>query len=65
MNSIRRWLHGLPLDQWSDTYAYRVKHLADGTCAKGRLMRRFVGGRWQYRRMDAEEVQSAREGEAW
>ena len=40
---------------WAPHVAWKSVALVDGSSAKGTLMRRHVGGRWQYRSMTDDE----------
>lgn len=65
MQFLRRWLHGRPLDQWSDTYVHRPTLLIDGTVASGPLVCRCVDGRWEYRKPSNLTAESRFENESW
>ena len=42
--------------RWEPCYVFFRKRLIDGSYATGALMRRRVGGEWQYRRQTEEEA---------
>lgn len=62
---IRGYL-GRDRPEWTDHYVGGAVTLVDGTTAQGcRLMRRRVGGRWQYRRMTDEEYVEDAKNRQW
>ncbi len=54
-----------PSFEWEPWKEYSPKALVTGETAKGLLMRRFVDGKWQYRRPTAEEAFDHMERQAW
>lgn len=58
-------MHGGSLDRWEVYCAIRKMLLTDGTRASGFLMRRRVGGVWQYRHLTDAETQEHMENNAW
>lgn len=44
-----------PSQGWSPHIAWRDVPFVDGETARGTMMRRYFGGRWQYRRMTNDE----------
>lgn len=60
----RRFVLGIPPEQWSAAEVWQEKTLIDGTRASGTLMSRYVAGAWQYRRQTDDEAQRTLEERA-
>lgn len=58
-------MRGAPPTEWTEYESYFRKTLTDGTEASGPLMRRSVGGVWQYRRMTEPEMKEYVSAWAW
>lgn len=61
---IHQWLFRSS-SAWHESVSYFPVRLVDGTMGRGTLMRRFVNGEWQYRRLTADEEEDITDRRAW
>jgi hypothetical protein len=60
-----RWILRVHPHEWQTYNSMQTRTLLDGSTARGRMMRRYVGGDWQYRHMTDDEAWQQESEMAW